>query len=114
MILATPGQIIFPIVALLCVTGVYLTSGIGLVGVGFMIGFAALGYLMRSYDYSIVNFVLGFVLGDLFERNLRGAVTILHRDPLNGALEHPFALIVVFATVVFVITLLVRRRRSIS
>jgi putative tricarboxylic transport membrane protein len=112
MILSTPGQIIFPIVALLCVTGVYLTSGIGLVGVALMIGFAALGYLMRSFDYSIVNFVLGFVLGDLFEKNLRSAVTILHRDPINGMFEHLFAFILMFGTVVFVIGLLIKRRRS--
>ena len=102
-VLSAPAQIIFPIVVLFCVTGVYVSSGIGLLGVWVMLAFGVLGWLMRRYDFSIVCFIIGFVLGDSFERSLRGAVTVLYRDPWGKILEHPMALVLVFATIAFIV-----------
>lgn len=112
LILRTPGQVIYPLVALLCITGVYISAGMGLMGVWIMLVFGVLGYLMRRFDYSVVNFVIGFVLGDAFEQNLRGSITILHRDPWHGILNHPFAIAMVALTAAVVLAIMVRSIRS--
>ncbi len=106
------GQILYPTVLLLCIVGVYMSSSAGLAAIYIMIVFAAIGYLMRKFDYSVVCFIIGFVLGDTFEHNLRGAVTILYRDPLGRVLEHPFAIIMVCATLVFVAFILIGQART--
>lgn len=106
------GQILYPTVLLLCIVGVYLSSSAGLAAIYIMIAFAAVGYLMRKFDYSVVCFIIGFVLGDAFEHNLRGTVTILYRDPVGRALEHPFAIFMVCATIVFVAVILVGQART--
>ena len=89
-----------------------MSSSAGLAAIYIMIVFAAIGYLMRKFDYSVVCFIIGFVLGDTFEHNLRGAVTILYRDPLGRVLEHPFAIIMVCATLVFVAFILIGQART--
>ncbi len=77
-----------------------------------MIAFAAIGYVMRRFDYSVVCFIIGFVLGGSFEHNLRGTVTILYRDPVGRALEHPFAIFMLCATIVFVTIILIGQART--
>lgn len=98
--LTAPAQIIFPVVALFCIVGVYISSG-GLFAVWVMLAFGVLGWLMRRYDYSIVCFIIGFVLGDAFETALRGAVTVLYRDPWGRIVEHPFALALFAVAILF-------------
>ncbi len=106
------GQILYPTVLLLCIVGVYMSSSAGISAVYIMTAFAAIGYIMRKFDYSVVCFIIGFVLGDTFEHNLRGAVTILYRDPLGRALEHPFAIFMLCATFVFLAFILIGQLRT--
>lgn len=109
-----PAQVLFPIVALICVTGVFLSSGAGLLGVWIMLIFGIIGWLMRRYDYSIVSFVIGFVLGGTLESSLRGAVTILYRDPFGKLPDHKFAIALVVLMLCFAVVraVLVSRRRK--
>lgn len=111
-IIQVRGQILYPTVLLLCVVGVFMSSSAGIAAIYIMIAFAAIGYLMRKFDYSVVCFIIGFVLGDAFEHNLRGTVTILYRDPWGRALEHPFAIFMVFATAAFVAYILIGQART--
>ena len=111
-IIRVRGQILYPTVLLLCVVGVYMSSSAGLAAVYIMISFAVLGYIMRKFDYSVVCFIIGFVLGDAFEHNLRGTVTILYRDPIGRALEHPFALFMVATTFLFLAFILAGQIRT--
>ncbi len=108
-----PSQVLYPLVMLLCVVGVYQSSSAGLFSIYVMIVFGALGLLMRKYDFSVVCFVIGFVLGDVFEGNLRGAITVLHRDPIGKLLgNHPFALALLAATLIVVVTILASQYRT--
>ncbi len=102
-VVRAPGEVVFPVVAMTCFAGVYISSSVGLLAVWLMLGFAFFGWLMRRYDFSVVGFVIGFVLGGPFETSLRSAVTILHRDPWGKLLEHPFAIAVFAAVGVFAI-----------
>ena len=96
----TPRSIVMPSVALLCITGSFVAGG-GLFAVATMMVFGILGYLMRKLDFSIIAFILGFILGPMVERSLRHTV-ILFEDA-SDILGHPFliAMLVLSAGAVF-------------
>ena len=83
----TPRSVILPTVALLCITGSFVAGG-GLFAVATMLAFGLIGYLMRKLDYSIIAFILGFILGPMVERSLRHTVILL--DDFSALLGHPF------------------------
>ena len=58
---------------------------------------------MHRYDYSRITFLIGFVVGPLFELSVRQSLIITHSDPVR-LLQHPVALLLVaFAAVVAVL-----------
>ncbi|HLT98194.1 MAG TPA: tripartite tricarboxylate transporter permease [Burkholderiaceae bacterium] len=85
-----PQTIIIPVVTLLCVLGAYLETR-SIFSVQIMVGFALLGYVMHRFGYSRVTFLIGFVIGPLFELSLRQAIIISKGDPYT-ILQHPVAL----------------------
>jgi putative tricarboxylic transport membrane protein len=87
MFLAIPRHIIIASTAVLCLTGAYVTTG-SMFGVGVMLIFAVLGYFMRKLEFPFIVFLIGFILGPMFERSLRHTV-ILFDSPLTLAIEHP-------------------------
>jgi putative tricarboxylic transport membrane protein len=50
--------------------------------VGAMIGFGILGYTMRKAKYDVAPLLLAFVLGSMFEQNLRQGLIIGFGNPL--------------------------------
>ena len=57
-------------------------------GVGIMLIFAVIGYFMRKLNFPFIVFLIGFILGPMFERSLRHTV-ILFDDPFALAMQHP-------------------------
>jgi putative tricarboxylic transport membrane protein len=68
-----------PIVFVLCVIGSYAISQ-RLFDVWTMLGFGVLGYVLRRYNYPMAPFVLGIVLGDLLDKNLRRGLVLSDGD----------------------------------
>ena len=64
-VVSAPESIIFASAILLCVVGVSMATS-GLFGVAIMLIFAVLGYLMTSFGYSLVIFIIAFFLGPRF------------------------------------------------
>jgi putative tricarboxylic transport membrane protein len=87
LFLAIPRPIILAAATLLCVTGAYVSTG-SLFGIGIVLAFGALGYALRKLDIPFIVFLIGFVLGPMFERALRNTVNLFD-DPVTLALEHP-------------------------
>jgi putative tricarboxylic transport membrane protein len=87
LFLAIPRPLILGVATLLCVTGAYVSTG-SLFGIGIVLSFGALGYFMRKLDIPFIVFLIGFVLGPMFERALRNTVNLFD-DPVTLALEHP-------------------------
>ncbi|MFV0662851.1 tripartite tricarboxylate transporter permease [Denitromonas sp.] len=73
--LSIPNWLLVPGVAAISMVGVYAVHGntFDLV-LGTLIGGA--GYLLRVMNFPIAPFILGFVLGDMMEQNLRRALSI--------------------------------------
>jgi putative tricarboxylic transport membrane protein len=101
LFLAIPRPIILAAATLLCVTGAYVSTG-SLFGIGIVLGFGALGYALRKLEIPFIVFLIGFVLGPMFERALRNTVNLFD-DPVTLALEHPLlpVLVVLGAFVVW-------------
>ena len=88
-----------PSVALLCITGSFVAGG-GLFAVATMMVCGILGYLMRKLDFSIIAFILGFILGPMVERSLRHTVILL--DDAEALLGHPFLILMLALSLVAV------------
>jgi putative tricarboxylic transport membrane protein len=99
-VLKVPYRILFPLILLFCLIGVYSISN-AVFDIYVMIGFGVLGYLMRKFGYEPAPLVLAFVLGAMMENNLRKAL-ILSDGSFWIFLERPISL----ACLVFAILLL--------
>lgn len=84
-----PAVIIIPSVMVLCIVGVYLESH-QLFSVYAMVALGVLGYVMQRYGYSVVTFLIGFVVGPLFELSLRQSLIVTDRNPMV-LMDHPIA-----------------------
>ncbi len=86
-----PVILIVPNVIVLCVVGVYLESH-SLFSVYAMVALGILGYIMQRFGYSIVTFLIGFVVGPLFELSLRQSI-IVSKGHLDEVINHPIAIV---------------------
>jgi putative tricarboxylic transport membrane protein len=87
MFLSLPRKLIIASTSVLCLTGAYVSAG-SMFGVGVMLVFAVVGYFMRKLEFPFIVFLIGFILGPMFERSLRHTV-ILFDDPWTLCVEHP-------------------------
>jgi putative tricarboxylic transport membrane protein len=78
-VLRVPYRILFPLILLFCLIGVYSVSN-SIFDIYVMIGFGAVGYLMKKFDYEGAPLVLAFVLGPLLENNLRKSLILSQGD----------------------------------
>ena len=97
-IVSAPESIIFASALLLCFVGVSMATS-GLFGVAVMLVFAAIGYLMTSFGFSPVIFIIAFFLGPRFEISISQSLALTGND-LTKLVNYPVALIL-FALSVF-------------
>ncbi|MCX7028404.1 MAG: tripartite tricarboxylate transporter permease [Spirochaetes bacterium] len=78
-ILQVPRQKLMPIVFILCVVGSFSIQS-RLFDVGVMIFFGILGFILREMEYPMAPLVLGIILGDILDKNLRRALILSNGD----------------------------------
>lgn len=99
-VLRVPQHMIVPIIFVLCAVGSFAIAG-RLFDVYVMLAFGLIGFFLRHFGYPMAPLVLGIVLGDLLEKNLRRAL-ILSDGDLSPFFTRPIAGTVaalIFATV---------------
>ena len=74
-VLLVPTRILMPVVAMISFVGIYGITG-STFDVMLMVGFGVLGWVLRKLDVPLVPVILGILLGNLMEANLRRAMTI--------------------------------------
>lgn len=79
-VLRVPQHIIVPIIFVLCTVGAFAIAG-RLFDVYVMLVFGLIGFFLRQHGYPMAPLVLGIVLGDLLEKNLRRALLLSDGDP---------------------------------
>lgn len=74
-VLMVPPRILMPIVAMVSFVGIYGISGSSF-DLLVMVGFGVMGWVLRKLDVPLVPIILGTLLGNAMEANLRRAITI--------------------------------------
>lgn len=78
-LLLVPPRVLMPVVAMVSFVGIYGISGSSF-DLMVMIGFGLLGWVLRKFDVPLVPIILGTLLGNAMENNLRRAITIDNGD----------------------------------
>ncbi len=78
-VLRVPQHIIVPIIFVLCTVGSFAIAG-RVFDIYVMLAFGTIGFVLRHYGYPMAPLVLGIVLGDLLEKNLRRALVLSDGD----------------------------------
>ncbi len=103
-ILQVPRQKLMPIVFILCVVGAFALQS-RLFDVGIMMFFGVVGFILREMDYPMAPLVLGIILGDMLDKNLRRSL-ILSDGNIAPFFTRPICV------VLFIVTMLVVLSRS--
>lgn len=74
-VVMVPKSVLLPAVSVLCVIGAYAVNN-SLFETMLMLFFGVLGFVMRMSDYSTAPLVLGLVLGNMMDFNLRKAIAL--------------------------------------
>lgn len=95
-----PKKIILPVVTVFCFLGVYIPSN-SMFDVALLLIFGAIGYTMRKSGFSIVCFVIGFLLGPMLEMALRQTM-LMHKTDLTILITRPISAVFLLLTVFFI------------
>lgn len=101
-ILAVPYTLLFPLIILFCVIGVYSLNN-NIWEVAIMILFGGIGYILKKMNYPLAPFLLAMVLGNMMETSFRQSMAISSGE-LSIFFQRPFSAILM---VLFIFTLVV-------
>jgi putative tricarboxylic transport membrane protein len=96
-----PNEVLFPIVVLLCFTGMYVESN-SIFDLYVMLGFGVLGYAMNKFGFPVAPLLIGFILGPLVEVGLRQALITSRGSPMIF-LERPVSALFLGLTVAAIV-----------
>ncbi|MDR1933477.1 MAG: tripartite tricarboxylate transporter permease [Spirochaetales bacterium] len=100
-ILQIKNEILMPIIFVCCVIGAFVVSN-RMFDVKLMFAFGILGIVMRQLKYPAAPFLLGIILGNMADENLRRAL-ILNKGSIASFFTRPISLFFI----VFILALLV-------
>ena len=101
-ILKIPYRILFPLILLFCIIGAYSLKSSGF-EVLLMFIFGGVGYLFRKFDYEPAPLLLAFVLGPMFETNLRQSLT-LSKGSFSIFFTRPIAAVAIVLAIILLVT----------
>jgi len=88
-LLKVPYGVLFPLILLFCIIGVYTVSA-NIGDIVTMLIFGVIGYLMKKFDYEPMPLVLAYVLGRMAEESIRQTL-LLSRGSAAIFLDRPIA-----------------------
>ena len=98
--LTIPPRYLAPLIGVLVFVGVYAVVG-NAFDLKLAISLGVLGWILRKLDHPLAPVILGFVLGGIFENNLRRALSISAGD--RGILFQSFSKLLYALTVAAVV-----------
>jgi putative tricarboxylic transport membrane protein len=101
-VLRVPYKILFPLILLFCLIGVYSISN-AVFDIYVMILFGVLGYLMNKFGYEPAPLVLAFVLGPMMETSLRKSL-ILSRGDFSIFFVRPLSAVFLILALLILVT----------
>jgi len=100
-VLKVPYFMLFPLILLFCVIGVYSLNNT-FQEVIIMILFGALGYLMRKFNYEAAPLIMAMILTPMMENNLRQSLLFSHGS-FSVFFTRPISLILMVLALCFLI-----------
>jgi putative tricarboxylic transport membrane protein len=101
LVLRIPRERLMPIVFVLCVIGPYAITQ-RFFDVWVMLFFGIVGFALRQMNYPMAPLVLGIILGDLLDKNLRRGLTLSDGD-LSPFFTRPISLLFCVLVVVTIL-----------
>ncbi len=101
-VLLVPREKLMPIVFTLCVVGAFAIQA-RLFDIGVMVVFGIIGYYMREMDYPVAPLVLGIILGDILDKNLRRAL-ILSDGNIVPLFTRPICAVIAAITILTIVS----------
>ncbi|MBI2163294.1 MAG: tripartite tricarboxylate transporter permease, partial [candidate division NC10 bacterium] len=95
-VLAVPRTRLMPVVFVLCAIGSYAITQ-RTFDIWVMIGFGIFGYILREMKYPMAPLVLGIILGDILDKNLRRGLILTDGD-LTPFFTRPISLVLWLVT----------------
>ena len=109
-VLRVPYRILFPLILLFCLIGVYAVSNT-VFDIYIMVLFGVVGYLMKKFGYEPAPLVLAFVLGPMLENNLRKSL-ILSQGDFSTFVTRPLSAIALLLALALLLSPLIPRLRG--
>jgi putative tricarboxylic transport membrane protein len=100
-VLKIPDKILYPLILLFCVVGAYCINN-SVFDIAVMIIFGVVGYLFKKFGYEGAPLILGFVLGPMFEVNLRRSL-LISQGSFSIFFTRPIALTAIIICIVLLI-----------
>ncbi len=109
-LLALPQQLLVPFVLFFSLIGVYLVT-FNTMDIHMMVLAAAIAIGLRLLNYPMAPMLLGFILGEMMEENLRRALMISDGS-ISFLWERPITLIILLISIAFLLAPLVGNTRQ--
>jgi len=100
-VLRIPDRVLYPVILLFCVIGAYSINN-NVFDIIVMVIFGILGYLFKKFGYEAAPLILCFVLGPMFEVNLRRSL-LISQGSFSIFFTRPIALIAIVACAVLLL-----------
>ena len=111
-ILTVPRPLLMPVVFTLCVIGSFAIN-VRIFDLWVMFLFGVVGYAMRTYNYPAAPLVLGIILGDMVDVNLRRALIRTDGD-ITPFFTRPISLVLVGITLLVILSRTAWFRRAVA
>ncbi len=109
-VLRIPDRILYPLIILFCIIGAFsINNNIFDIAVMFIFGIA--GYLLRKFEYESAPLILAFVLGPMFEVNLRRSL-LMSQGSFTIFTARPIALSVLIICFIIIIFFIYQSRKK--
>jgi putative tricarboxylic transport membrane protein len=109
-VLKTPYVILFPLILLFCLIGVYSLNA-NVTEIIIMLAFGIAGFFMRRAGFEGAPFILAMVLGPIMETSLRQSL-LISRGNFNIFVTRPICAVLIVLTAAFLLTPLFRAGRA--
>jgi putative tricarboxylic transport membrane protein len=109
-LLKTPYAILFPLILLFCLIGVYSLNA-NVAEIVIMLAFGVAGFVLRRVGFEGAPFILAMVLGPIMETSLRQTL-LISRGSFYIFLTRPICAVLIGLTVAFLIWPIFKRKRK--
>jgi len=106
-----PRELLLPIVALLCIVGSFAEK-FSMFDIYLMLGFGLLGFLMRKSGFPVGPMVLGVILGNMMDSNLRRALYVFKGHVFKYIISRPIGLVLIVIIIATFVSGIIQQKKS--